>query len=526
MLTRDEIREARKGSITEMITNMGFNRDSFLYLNMNDQRQMDSGQFIGGFEDVFKMDGQVYGANSQAVGITGSNNGTYAAYLPGGQYIVTQDRKIIEALQEKCHFQDGGLGVILSNGERFSSSYDNEQWEKVKTECARINRNNEWEYNRQQEAKAFDGVSFEGYTFKYREGKEGKLSNTAGEIKTPSGKTFSINSFYFENDNKYGKMAQEFSSKEFEEKIYKGEISKDEVMSRMDGANKAGKEFEESKGRLKTAQEKLDRVQKELDNSRLEETNLSQVDEKIKAVQAKLKDYLDKNPKKAPELQAYISDIIKSATQGKDPEMKNPLEPKGFFGKTKAFLFGRKISVEGVGLETAMSSLQSTLKRNPDAVKNTAEDKDFSLDGFGKKIESNLKEVSDKVKQNTNAREDAGKSLEATEDAVARNAFHVAKFNKLKDTVSKIFGDKEAAKEIELKSTARDTTGIKDINANSGIDKLAEKAKAMEGMTAGQRLEQRMSQLRGMAKEEPKKAVARKVDSNTVKRAMDNKMRD
>ncbi len=31
MLTRDEIRETRKESITEMITNMGFERDSFMY---------------------------------------------------------------------------------------------------------------------------------------------------------------------------------------------------------------------------------------------------------------------------------------------------------------------------------------------------------------------------------------------------------------------------------------------------------------------------------------------------------------
>lgn len=526
MLTRDEIREARKGSITEMITNMGFERDSFLYLNMNDPRQMDSGQSIGGFDDVYKMDAQVYGANSQAVGITGSNNGTYAAYLPGGQYIVTQDRKIIEALQEKCHFQDTGLGVILSNGERFSSSYDNNRWEKVKTECARINRNNGWEYNRQQEAKAFDGVSFEGYTFKSREGKDEMGSMTAGEIKTPDGKTFSINSFYFEDDNKYGKMAQEFSSKEFEEKVYKGEVSKDEVMGRLDGADKAGKEFEESKGRLKTAQEKLDSAEKELDNSRHKEINLRQIDEDIKTVQAKLKNYLDKNPQKAPELQAYISDIIKSAAQGKEPEMKNPLEPKGFFGKTKAFLFGRKISVEGVGLEMAMSSLQSTLRKNPDTVKKAAGDKDFSLESVGKKIEGNLKEASDNVRRNTNARKNAEESLEATAAAVARAAFHVAKFNKLKDTVSKIFSDKEAAKEIDLKNTARDTAGIKDINANSGVDKLAEKAKAMEGMSAGQRLEQRMSQLRGMAKEEPKKAVARNVDSNMAKRAMDNKMRD
>lgn len=522
MLTRDEIREARKGSITEMITNMGFERDSFMYLDMKEPRRMDHGGYIGGLDDVFKMDMQVYGTNSQAVGITGSNNGTYAAYLPGGQYIVTQDRKIIEALQEKCHFQDTGLGVLLSNGERFSSSYDNDQWEKVKTECARINRNNEWEYNRQQEAKAFDGVSFEGYTFKSREGKDEMGSMTAGEIKTPDGKTFSINSFYFENDNKYGKMAQEFSSKEFEEKVYKGEVGKDEVMGRLDGADKAGKEFEESKGRLKTAQEKLNSAEKELDNSRHKEINLRQIDENIKTVQAKLKNYLDKNPKKAPELQAYISDIIKSAAQGKEPEMKNPLEPKGFFGKTKAFLFGRKIGIEGTGLETAMSSLQSTLKRNPDAVKGN---KDFSLDSFGKKIESNLKEASDNVKRNTNARENAKGSLEATEKAVARGAFHVAKFNKLKDTVSKLFSDKEAAKEIALKSMARDTTGIKDINANSGVDKLAEKAKAMEGMTAGQRLEQRMSQLRGMAKEEPKKAAARSMDSNMAKRAMDNKTR-
>lgn len=84
----------------------------------------------------------------------------------------------------------------------------------------------------------------------------------------------------------------------------------------------------------------------------------------------------------------------------------------------------------------------------------------------------------------------------------------------------------KAAKEIELRAMARETTGIKDAQANTGVDRLEDKAKMMEGMTPQQRLAFRMSQLRGTAKETPAAPVApRTVDSNVMNKALESKMR-
>ncbi len=84
----------------------------------------------------------------------------------------------------------------------------------------------------------------------------------------------------------------------------------------------------------------------------------------------------------------------------------------------------------------------------------------------------------------------------------------------------------KAAKEIEQRATARDTTGIKDAQANTGVDRLADKAKAMEGMTPQERLAFRMSQLRGTSKEEPAKPVQkREADSKLISMSLENKMR-
>lgn len=84
----------------------------------------------------------------------------------------------------------------------------------------------------------------------------------------------------------------------------------------------------------------------------------------------------------------------------------------------------------------------------------------------------------------------------------------------------------KAAKEIELRAMARETTGIKDAQANTGIDRLEDKAKMMEGMTPQQRLAFRMSQLRGTSKETPAApATPRTVDSNVMNKALESKMR-
>ncbi len=77
-----------------------------------------------------------------------------------------------------------------------------------------------------------------------------------------------------------------------------------------------------------------------------------------------------------------------------------------------------------------------------------------------------------------------------------------------------------AAQKIEMKMQARENVGITDANANTGIDKLAERAKAMEGMSSEQRLAYRIEQLRGVQKPESKPVQQTSLNPNIM--ATDN----
>ena len=48
-----------------------------------------------------------------------------------------------------------------------------------------------------------------------------------------------------------------------------------------------------------------------------------------------------------------------------------------------------------------------------------------------------------------------------------------------------------------IKNKAKENIGVKDIQNTTGVDKLAERAKAMEGMSSEQRMAYRVEQLRG-----------------------------
>ncbi len=77
-----------------------------------------------------------------------------------------------------------------------------------------------------------------------------------------------------------------------------------------------------------------------------------------------------------------------------------------------------------------------------------------------------------------------------------------------------------AAKEIETKMQARENIGIKDAQANTGVDKLAERAKAMEGMSSEQRMAYRLEQLRGTKKPESKPVKQTTLDPKVAERAI------
>lgn len=528
MISKDEAyKETRSKSLSTILTEMGFEKDSFMEINIKDTTmKRTDGPDFGGWDTMIAMDRQAVTDGKIDVGITGSNNGVYAAYVPGGKYVVTENPEIIQKLQKELGFQDKGLGVVFSNGDRPADPYYKSQYDKMHDECALINRNRSWENNREAEAKAFDGVEVDGFKFsfgKHSEKIDGWTNNYVGTVKMPDGKEVGITGFSgFDQDNTFGKMSQEFASKNFENKVYSGELKKEDVMKRLDGAEDASKEFEESKKRLDDAKDKALTAENKLKTSKDNQWNLDSLSQKLNATMESFNQYMEKNPKKANKMYAYMNDLIQSTAKGQSPKAPNPMEPQGFFGKMKANLFGRKRSSEEYKLEDELRSLKIAIQKNPEIIKESLDKgqkdiTDICIDVGERKIAAE-KETQTCSKQY----KDAQDKVAGISYTVAHNALKVAKFNKLKEGVSKIF----TAKEIELKNMARETTGIKDINANTGIDKLAEKAKEMEGMTPAQRLAKRMEMLRGTGKQEQKATVKREIDTQTLNKIMSDKTKN
>lgn len=521
----------RNKSLTSILTEMGISKDSFMEFDLNNTSvKTTTGNSFGGWDDTMKIDKSAVTDGKYDVGITGSNNGVYAAYVPGGKYIVTKDPEVIQKLQTELGFKDKGLGVVFSNGDRPADPLYQEQFKKMENECARQKRNRNWESNRQEEAKIFDGVEIEGFKFsfgQYSETKDGYKNDYVGSVKTPDGKEVGITSFSgFHEDNKFGKMAEEFSSKEFEDKVYSGEVKKEEVMERLDGADNASQEFETSKKNLKEAKDRAAGEKDKLNAAELDKRSLDEVGSELSSTIENFKEYAVKNPKKAEKMYDYINDVIKSTANGAKPQTPNPMEPHGFFGKMKSKLLGQKQTQEESKLDRQLRNLQRAIRENPETVKESVNKDQFALYSLTKEVSEKRVAAENNVKACASRSKEADQKVGGAIYTVAHNALKAAKFNKLKESVSKIFGDKEAAKEMEQRSTARDTTGIKDTNANTGVDRLAEKAKAMEGLSPEQRLAKRMAEMRGTKKPDaPKPVVKREVDSNIMNRTMDNKMR-
>lgn len=520
----------RNKSLTSILTEMGVSKDSFMEFDLrNTTIETTDGNSFGGWDDMMEINKEAVTNGKYDIGITGANNGVYAAYVPGGKYLVTEDPEVIQKLQTELGFKNKGLGVVFSNGERPADPRYQEQYDTMKNECARIQRNRDWEDNRKEEAKTFAGVEVDGFKFslgEYSETKDSWKYDYVGSVKTPDGKEVGITSYAgFNEDNKFGKMAKEFSSKGFEDKVYSGEIKKEEVMGRLAGADDAAKEFEKSKKSLEEAKEKAAAEKQKLIAAESERRGLDNLAPELNAAMDCFKEYAAQNPKKAEKMYNYINDVIKSAANGTQPKEPNPLEPHGFFGKMKAKIMGQNRTLEESKLDWQLRSLKSAIKQNPEAIKDSVNKEQFSLLSVNKDISEKRTAAENNVKTCRYNSTEADKMVGGALYFVAHNALKAAKFNKLKETVTKIFNDKEAAKEIEQKSAARESVGIKDAQANTGIDKLADKAKAMEGLTPQQRLAMRMAEMRGTQKEEPKKIIAREMDGNVLGKSLESKLR-
>lgn len=174
------------------------------------------------------------------------------------------------------------------------------------------------------------------------------------------------------------------------------------------------------------------------------------------------------------------------------------------------------------GLEEAIGALRNDMMKNPQFYENLRQ---RAKEGKNRISFQDMAQAQKNSAQYTNSQRVDHMLRKKTRMAAAQKYESEVQKSEAKIAALHEVRDK-AAKEIELRAMARETTGIKDAQANTGVDRLEDKAQMMEGMTPQQRLAFRMEQLRGTAKETPAAPAApRTVDSNVMNKALESKMR-
>ncbi len=163
----DKVVRSSENSMSSLLGEMGYKQENgdFMVINMRNDRngfKVDRGDgnvtTMGGwerkelplfphartYEDACKraqMTDQDYydklcvpnGDGQIQSGVTGSNNGVYAAYSFGSkEMVVTKNPEIIRQLEKQLCFQDIGLGVPFSNGDKPKDFQKAMEWEQVK----------------------------------------------------------------------------------------------------------------------------------------------------------------------------------------------------------------------------------------------------------------------------------------------------------------------------------------------------------------------------------------------------------
>lgn len=209
---------------------------------------------------------------------------------------------------------------------------------------------------------------------------------------------------------------------------------------------------------------------------------------------------------------------------GKAPKIDLDGSKKSFFGKlkSKAKNFWKPHNAK-LQMEEQLAAFKTALAKDPSLIS--------YVQGYMSSTEhtfpSTFKEIAakrDRINEDLNSTRSYHSSQGVRNDYVAEKA--AEKSQSHQQTLEAIGQERDkAAKEIELRSIARENVGIKDSQTNTGVDKLAEKAEAMKNMSPQQRLAVRMGQLRGTAKAETKTTVKRDIDPNVMNRNMENKLR-
>lgn len=209
---------------------------------------------------------------------------------------------------------------------------------------------------------------------------------------------------------------------------------------------------------------------------------------------------------------------------GKAPKIDLDGSKKSLFGKLKNKVknFWKPHNIK-LQMEEQLAAFKTALAADPSLIS----DIQGYMSSTEHTIPSTFKEMAakrDRINEDLNSTRSYFTSTAFSENYYAERA--AKKSQSHQQTLEAIAQERDkAAKEIELRSMARENIGFTDSQTNTGIDKLAEKAEAMKNMSPQQRLAFRMAQLRGTAKAETKTVVKRDIDPNVMNRNMENKLR-
>lgn len=239
------------------------------------------------------------------------------------------------------------------------------------------------------------------------------------------------------------------------------------------------------------------------------------------------------DPKLAAQTEAYLASMINTdltmpseAKKLSEKAVDLDGSKKSLWGKlkNKAKNFLKPFNAKQQ-LETYIGQLKEQMIADPDTfewLKQCSRPEGKTYDNKERVSFAQLTETRGSILQNYNS--ERSNALYSKEKALERQKDYLRDAQGYENNANKVREIRDnAAKEMGLRSEARETTGIKDINTNSGVDRLAEKAKMMEGLTPQQRLAYRMEQLRGTGKAEAKPVVKREMDSNIMSKAIQGK---
>ena len=289
-------------------------------------------------------------------------------------------------------------------------------------------------------------------------------------------------------------------------------------------------------------QEQAQWAEKEFSHQKNKENNYSEKYSQLKEVTSAMDhikltlEWVKKaDPKLAAQTESYLASMIN--TDLSMPSAAKKLSEKAVdLDGSKQSLWGKlknkaknflKPNNAKATLEAQIGKLKEQIIANPETfewLKQCSRPQDKTYDNKERVSFAQLTETRGSILQNYN--HERVSAMRAKEDALKFQQTAMQSAQSYQSDINKIHEIRDnAAKEMGLRSEARETTGIKDINNNTGVDRLAEKAKMMEGLTPQQRLAYRMEQLRGTAKTEAKPAVKREMDSNIMNKAIEGKMR-